>query len=336
MLDALYRLTRPWLFRMDPEDAHHRVLAGAAACPAWLARALAPSVPPGLETDLAGLRLPTPIGLAAGLDKEAQAIPLWAALGFGFVEVGTVTPLPQPGNPRPRIHRLPEHQALVNSMGFPSDGADVVVQRLRGLRDSGRWPGTPVGVNLGKNKATAADQAHTDYRILARRFRDLADYLAVNVSSPNTPGLRDLQAPEALARIAGTVVEEAPDLPVFVKLSPDLTPEAAAQAVETVLGVGARGLIATNTTITRPVPAEQTGGLSGAPLHSLALERVAAVVEAVGGRVPVVGVGGIDSPETAAAMLGLGCTAVQVYTGFIYQGPALPARIARGLSSSPP
>jgi len=331
VLDLLYRLSRPLLFSLDPEDAHHLVLGGAARCPAWLANRLAPDLPEGLETDLAGLTLPTPIGLAAGLDKEAQAIPLWSKLGFGFVEVGTVTPKPQPGNPRPRVHRVPEHRALVNAMGFPSDGADVVVERLQRLRDQDAWPSTPVGVNLGKNKDTEADQAHEDYRILAQRFCGLADYLAVNVSSPNTPGLRDLQAPEALARIAGPVVEEAPDLPVFVKLSPDLTDEAIGQAVETALGVGVRGLIATNTTITRPVPSEQRGGMSGAPMHALAKGRIQAVLDAVGGRVPVVGVGGIDTAAKAADLLDMGCTAVQIYTGFIYGGPALPSRMAWGL-----
>jgi dihydroorotate dehydrogenase len=331
VLDLLYRLSRPLLFSLDPEDAHHLVLSGAARCPGWVADMLAPKLPDGLQTDLAGLVLPTPIGLAAGLDKEAQAIPLWAKLGFGFVEVGTVTPHPQPGNPRPRVHRVTEHQALVNSMGFPSEGADVVVQRLQLLRDRDTWPATPVGVNLGKNKDTSADQAHEDYRVLAQRFRGLADYLAVNVSSPNTPGLRDLQAPEALARIAGTVVEEAPDIPVFVKLSPDLTDEAVGQAVETVLSVGVRGLIATNTTITRPVPSDEPGGMSGAPIHALAAGRIQAVLDAVGGRVPVVGVGGIDTPAKAADMLARGCAAVQIYTGFIYGGPALPSRLAWGL-----
>jgi len=332
VLDLLYRLARPVLFRLDPEDAHHLVLRGAAVCPDALARLLGPRLPQGLETQVAGLNLPTPIGLAAGLDKEAQAVPLWAHLGFGFVEVGTVTPKPQPGNPRPRVHRLPEHRALINSMGFPSDGAEGMAARLQRLRDARRWPATPVGVNLGKNKDTPADQAHEDYRLLAQKFRGLADYLVVNVSSPNTPGLRELQSPDALARITGTVVQEAPDLPVFVKLSPDLEESAIGQAVETVLGVGVQGLIATNTTVSRPVPSQQKGGLSGAPLHALALGRVQAVLDAVSGRVPVIGVGGIDTVPKAADLLARGCAAVQIYTGFIYEGPGLPARLAWGLA----
>jgi dihydroorotate dehydrogenase len=275
--------------------------------------------------------LPNPVGLAAGLDKEAQAVRLWSQIGFGFVEIGTVTPRPQPGNARPRVHRVPEQRALVNSMGFPSKGAEEVASRLQRLRDKGLWPESPVGVNLGKNKETSPEKAHLDYQLLARKFRGLADYLAVNVSSPNTPGLRGLQAPEALARIAGTVVEEAPDLPVFVKLSPDLTPDAIGQAVETILSVGVRGLIATNTTLSRPVPCAETGGMSGAPLFPLARKGIQAVLDAVAGRVPVIGVGGIDTVEKAQDLLDRGCTAIQIYTGFIYEGPGLPARLAGGI-----
>ncbi len=334
MLDLLYRLSKPLLFQLEPETAHHLVIQGAAMCPAWLVRALAPTPPKGLVTKLAGLTLNTPIGLAAGLDKDAQAIDFWANIGFGFVEVGTVTPRPQPGNPRPRVYRHREHRALVNSLGFPSAGAEVVARRMQKLRDRGHWPSSPVGVNLGKNKDTSAEQAHEDYRLLARRFGGLADYLTVNVSSPNTPGLRDLQAPEALARIAGTVVQEAPDTPVFVKLSPDLAPEATGQAVETVLSVGVRGLIATNTTVSRPVPIPQTGGLSGAPLYPLALDRIQDVLDATAGRVPVIGVGGVDTAEKAQEFLDRGCSAVQLYTGLIYEGPILPALLARNLVSA--
>ena len=332
MLATLYRIARPLLFRLDPETAHDLVIALTASTPGLLLRLLGAGRPTGPAVRLAGLALPSPVGLAAGLDKDARAVSAWQHLGFGFVEVGTVTPRPQPGNPRPRVHRLPGSQALVHSMGFPSDGADVVAGRLERLRSRDLWPLTPVGVNLGKNKDTPAETAHVDYRTLARRFRDLADFLVVNVSSPNTPGLRELQAPEALARIAGTTVEEAADRPVFVKLSPDLADEALAQAVETALGVGVAGFVATNTTRTRPVPSDRAGGLSGVPLHPLARARIQVVLDAVGGRAPVVGVGGIDRAERAQDLLDRGCAAVQVYTGLIYRGPGLAARIARGLS----
>lgn len=274
------------------------------------------------------------MGLAAGLDKNAVALPLWERVGFGFVEVGTITPRPQAGNPRPRVHRFPSDGAIINAMGFPNDGAEVIAGRLRSLRASGRWPQIPVGANLGKNKDTPDEQAADDYRKVAEAVRELVDYLVVNVSSPNTPGLRALQAGDALARIVEATRAAAPGLPVFVKLAPDLDLEPLTQSVERALAEGADGVIATNTTLTRPLRGEGPfpgGGLSGRPLFPLAKQKIAHVLQVVDGKVPVIGVGGVDGPERAEELLDLGCAAIQLYTGLVFQGPGVIERINRAL-----
>ena len=274
------------------------------------------------------------MGLAAGLDKNAVALPLWERVGFGFVEVGTITPRPQAGNPRPRVHRFPSDGAIINAMGFPNDGAEVIAGRLRALRESGRWPQIPVGANLGKNKDTPDEQAADDYREVAEAVRELVDYLVVNVSSPNTPGLRALQAGDALARIVEATRAAAPGLPVFVKLAPDLDLEPLTQSVERALAEGADGVIATNTTLTRPLSGEGPfpgGGLSGRPLFPLAKQKIAHVLQVVDGKVPVIGVGGVDGPERAQELLDLGCAAIQLYTGLVFQGPGVIERINRAL-----
>lgn len=340
MSDLLWRMMRPILFRLDPEDAHHLVLGLAGRFPRLLG--LAGGRPPAaLTRTLFGRPIPSPIGLAAGLDKDAVALPLWERLGFGFVEIGTVTPRAQPGNPRPRVHRLPRERALINRMGFPSDGMDAVAARLEGLRSAGRWPTIPVAVNLGKNKDTSAEAAHEDYALLARRFAPFADWLVVNVSSPNTPGLRALQASGPLRQILQATRAAAPGVPVVLKLSPDLEDEALGEAVGLAIDEGVAGIVATNTTLSRPVaePAGlPEGGLSGAPLHDLSRAKLEVVLAAARGRVQVVGVGGVDRPERAAGLLRLGCAAVQVYTGMIYEGPGLIRRLnaalARGALSS--
>lgn len=334
MLDLGYRLLKPALFAMDPERAHERVLGVASAFPG-LVRGITPDSPPpvGLEVDLAGLKLPGPVGLAAGLDKEAHALRIWEKLGFGFVEIGTITPLPQVGNARPRIHRFPAHQAIVNSMGFPSDGMEAVAQRLERLKAKGLWPRVPVGVNLGKNKATPAEEAHLDYVKVTRRMHGLADYLTVNVSSPNTPGLRALQMVGPLQRILEAVLAAEQSVPVFVKLAPDMEAEQLHETVNAAIESGVAGIIATNTTRRRGVPGTEDlpGGLSGAPLFPFALERVTQVVASAAGRVPIVGVGGIMGPEQAKAYLDAGCTALQLYSGLIFKGPGLIRRINQGL-----
>lgn len=330
MLGFLYACGRPLLFAMDPERAHELTLSLAARS-GWLARLFAPRSPE-VPATLGDLTLRSPVGLAAGLDKNALALPVWEALGFGFVEIGTVTPRPQVGNPRPRVHRIKEAQAIVNAMGFPNQGADAIGARLERLEASGRWPKIPVGINLGKNKDTPDAEAASDYAKVAKRLSKLASYLVINVSSPNTPGLRALQGKDALARILEATQGEAQGRPVWIKLSPDLGDEALGEAVEVARGGGAAGLIATNTTITRPVPCpELKGGFSGAPLYPLSKERVTALLSLADG-LPVVGVGGVDRPERARELLDAGCAAVQLYSGLIYQGPTLPSRINRGLA----
>ncbi|MCA8923580.1 MAG: quinone-dependent dihydroorotate dehydrogenase [Planctomycetes bacterium] len=332
----LYRCARPLLFRLDAERAHELTLSQAARF-SRLACAVAGRHPPGLPTQLGPLTCAGPVGLAAGLDKNAVALPLWERLGFGFVEVGTITPRPQAGNPRPRVHRFPKQGAIINAMGFPNDGAEAIAGRLRALRAAGRWPQIPVGANLGKNKDTPDDEAAEDYRKVALAVRELVDYLVVNVSSPNTPGLRALQAGDALAKIVGATREAAPELPVFVKLAPDLDLEPLTGSVERALAEGAAGVVATNTTLTRPLEGAgpfPSGGLSGRPLFPLAKAKIAHVLEVVDGRVPVVGVGGVDGPERARELLELGCAAVQLYTGLVFQGPGVVARINRALRAA--
>ena len=335
MLDLGYSLLKPLLFSMDAETAHERVLSWVGAAPR-LARALTPDRSAALPLRLGDLTLPGPVGLAAGLDKQAQALPVWDKLGFGFVELGTVTPLPQQGNPRPRVHRFPRHRAVVNAMGFPSIGMDAVVQRLRSWKEQELWPSVPVGANLGKNKATSAEQAHEDYAKLARGMHHLVDYFAVNVSSPNTPGLRALQATEPLKRILGATIDSAGGRPVLVKFAPDMEDEEIRDSVEAAIEMGVQGIIATNTTRQRmgiTEAQELPGGLSGAPLHPFALDRVKAVLAAASGRVPVVGVGGVCGPDEALAFLDAGCVAVQVYTGLIFEGPGLPHRINQAVAA---
>ena len=327
MLDLGYALLKPLLFRMDAETAHERVLHAVGDWPR-LARSLTPDRLAASPRQLGALRIAGPVGLAAGLDKNADALPLWDHLGFGFIEVGTITPRPQLGNPRPRVHRLVEHRAVVNSMGFPSAGLEAVAATLRRHGDAGLWPRVPVGANLGKNKETSAEDAHLDYETLARGLDDLVDYFVVNVSSPNTPGLRDLQTVRPLMRIV-EATSGATEKPIFVKLAPDLADEDLVESVQGSLQAGAVGIIATNTTKQRfdiTEANELSGGLSGEPLFELAKGRIALAVEAAG-QAPVIGVGGVGTPEQAQELLAIGCRAVQLFTGFIYGGPGLPGRI---------
>lgn len=337
-LDAAWPLARAALFALDAEVAHHLTLRVLGAAPgAWgaLVGPLARCAP--APVDVAGIRFAGPVGLAAGLDKDGVAIPFWPALGFGSVEVGTVTAHAQPGNDKPRLHRLVRDRALINRMGFNNQGSAALASRLRDLRERGSWPSVPVGVNLGKSKITPLDEATADYVTSVTRLRALPDWFTVNVSSPNTPGLRSLQSREALTELLPAVLEAAAPTPVFLKLAPDLEPEALAEAVELAIGLGVHGLIATNTTLTRDrVSAGAAdgleGGLSGRPLWPLARERIGQVVAAAGGRVPVIGVGGIERVEQVQELLAMGCRAVQVYTAFVYEGPGLPSRLHRGLA----
>ncbi len=336
-MSALYPLTRAALFRLDAERAHTWALktVSAGGRPlAALARAALGAPSPAQARDVAGVRWAGPVGLAAGLDKDGLAIPFWAALGFGSIEVGTVTAHPQPGNPRPRLFRLPADRAVINRMGFNNHGSEALAGQLRALRERGRWPAVPVGANLGKSKITPLEDAPADYATSARRLHGLADWFTVNVSSPNTPGLRSLQDSDALARVLDAVLAEADATPVLLKLAPDLAPDALAEAVELACRHGVAGIVATNTTIRRDGLSRdpgEAGGLSGRPLWPLARARIGVAVEAAGGRVPVVGVGGIERADQVAELLALGCAAVQLYTALIYEGPGLPSRLHRAL-----
>lgn len=337
MLDLTWPLVRPLLFSLSAERAHALTLRALELAPGLsggLARATQGTPDPALAFDAFGLRFAGPIGLAAGLDKDGVAIPFWPGLGFGFVEVGTVTAHPQPGNPQPRLFRIPADGALINRMGFNNRGSAALAERMRALRASDRWPAVPVGANIGKSKVTPLDEAAEDYGLSTQRLAGLCDWFTINVSSPNTPGLRSLQDPAHLGRIIDTVLERAGGAPVLLKLAPDLEPDALAQAVELAVGHGISGIIATNTTLRRDgltADPDQAGGLSGRPLWPLARARIGTALQAASGRVPVIGCGGVHSAEQARELLDAGCIAVQLYTGLIFEGPGLPTRIHRGL-----
>jgi dihydroorotate dehydrogenase len=329
------RIVRPQLFRIgggDAEAAHEWTLdrlASVSRRPALLAALRARYFRPAPRT-VFGVEFPNPVGLAAGMDKNGVALPAWPALGFGFVEVGTVTAYAQPGNPRPRLFRLRDSEAVVNRMGFNNAGAEALAARLAALP---RPIGVPLGISLGKSKVTPLDEAVEDYLASYRALKEHGDYFAVNVSSPNTPGLRSLQDRSHLDALLAALVGQKP---VLVKIAPDLTEAAVAELLEVCLDRGAAGVIATNTTLARDglAPGDvargaETGGLSGRPLAGRAREVIAFVHRETGGRLPVIGVGGIVDPDDAARMFDAGASLVQLYTGFIYRGPALVRAITR-------
>lgn len=339
LLDLAWRLLRPIAFAFSAEDAHDgalRALALGGGLGRGLAGVLAGPPPASLARPLGRLKLAGPIGLAAGLDKNGRAADFWPALGFGFVELGTVTAHAQPGNPKPRMFRLPAERAIINRMGFNNEGSAALAAKLRALREAGRWPTSPLGCNIGKSKITPLDDESVaeDHLASLMHLRGLPDYFTVNLSSPNTPGLRTLQAVEPLRRLLDRVVPAAQDIPLFVKLAPDLEPDELAAIVLAAIDGGVDGIIATNTTISRPGSTgrlEEGGGLSGRPLWPLARQRIATVVQAAQGRVPVIGVGGIHEVEQVVELLGLGCSAVQLYSALVYEGPGLVHRLNRGL-----
>jgi dihydroorotate dehydrogenase len=322
LLDAGTALLR----RLDAERAHELAIAGLKYLPLPVTRD-----DPVLKTEVAGLSLSNPVGLAAGLDKNAVAIRGLAGLGFGFVECGSVTPRPQAGNPRPRLFRLEEDRAIINRMGFNNDGLDAFAARL-----ARRPPGVVVGANLGANKD--ADDRIADYETGLRRLGGLADYLTVNVSSPNTPGLRGLQTVEALEPLLARIKAARPvDRPVFLKIAPDLSGEDIGRIVEASLAHGLDGLIVSNTTLDRPssltsTHAGEAGGLSGAPLQARAAMALAAAVEASAGRLPLIAVGGISDGAEAYARIRAGASAIQLYSALIFEGPALVQRIKSDLA----
>ena len=331
------RLVRPLLFQMEPETAHHfalGLLSAAPRVPGALAflRSFAP--PPQPRT-LFGLQFRNSIGLAAGFDKNGVAIPAWEALGFGFVEIGTVTAKPQPGNPRPRIFRYPEQEALINRLGFNNDGADVIAERLQHLRESALAPSIPIGVNLGKSKVTPLEEAATDYLYSFRRLAPVADYIALNVSSPNTQGLRTLQEHDALVGLLRIITDANARLtspkPLLLKIAPDLSEEALAEIAGACEKFGLAGIIATNTTLDHSAltSADEAGGLSGTPLRA----RATAVIRFLRTRtaLPIIGGGGICDPESAREKLEAGAQLLQIYSGYIFRGPNLLREISASL-----
>jgi dihydroorotate dehydrogenase len=332
----LYSAIRPVLFSLDPERAHRLALDAL--------RVMGHVPSPrnrGEPLELMGLRFPNRVGLAAGFDKNAEALEGLGRLGFGFLEIGTVTPRPQPGQQKPRLFRVPQSHALINRMGFPSEGANVVADRLRQRRYRGI-----VGVNIGKNAETPIERAVDDYVSCLRSLHSVADYVAINISSPNTAALRDLHAPERLEPLLNALLEERDTLlgktrrhlPLLLKVSPDLEPSSLQDVAHAARDVALDGIIATNTTVQRdaslPAIASEAGGLSGRPLHSLSLAAVTTLRRLLGPSFPIMGVGGIDSPDAARAMLAAGADLIQLYTGLIYQGPALVARCVRALDQA--
>jgi dihydroorotate dehydrogenase len=355
-------LVRPTLFRLsadDPEKAHHWVMKQLAFASRYrvllkIIEAASAYKASALERDVFGIHFPNPVGLAAGFDKNGIALPALEALGFGFIEAGTVTRYRQSGNERPRIFRFAEDDALINRMGFPNDGADAICERLaRSPR-----PTIPIGWSIGKSKITPPEQAVEDYLYSLHKLYDFSDFFTVNVSSPNTPGLRKLQDKEPLDRLLQAVVEEteaiaatreqAPPLqrkagkPVLVKIAPDLSRGQIDDVIEVCLQRNVRGIIATNTTLShaglskgretslgegaRPAP---TGGLSGRPLHARAVEVVRYLCGTLDGQIPVIGVGGIFGPDDAKRMFDAGASLIQIYTSFIYEGPGIISKINR-------
>jgi dihydroorotate dehydrogenase len=337
----LWRVLRFVLFRFDPERVHRLALAMLRVLGVRpLARRLRRPPRPNLEVKAFGLAFEHPLGLAAGFDKGEVVVPGLFALGFSHVEIGTITPLPQEGNARPRLFRLPEERALVNRMGFNNEGALACAKRLAAIHREDR-PGV-LGVNIGKNRATANERAKEDYLSLVEALGPHADYLVLNVSSPNTPGLRDLQRREALEDLVRACSARAKSLPaakpLLVKIAPDLEGEALDQAVEAALLGGAAGIVATNTTLARPgrvasrSGSREEGGLSGAPLAPLATRVLRRVYAKTGGRIPIVGVGGIMNAVDAYARIRAGATLVQSYTGYIYGGPGFARAVETGLA----
>ena len=334
---GVYRnILRPLLFLLDPEAAHDFTMRTLriASDNSLALRLLGRFQPPANPIRLFGVDFPNRIGLAAGVDKNGVALPAWAAMGFGFIELGTVTAKPQPGNPKPRIFRFPEQQALINRLGFNNDGADVVANRLRRWHESGAWPKVPVGINIGKSRSTEIDRAIEDYLHSFRRLQRYADYVVLNVSSPNTPGLRSLQESDSLSNLLSAIGEEnRADKPIVVKIAPDLPngmlDEMLAACSEHNIGAS----IATNTTTdhqTIPRDRDQAGGLSGAPLA----EKSAEVIRRIRARsqIPVIGCGGIVDTGTALEKAEAGASLIQLYTGLIFRGPGLLREIGSVLA----
>lgn len=342
-LCAMYKLIRNILFTIAPEKVHYMAMgwlkrAYSIAPARWLVRQLYIVKHPSLEKELWGIRFPNPVGLAAGFDKDARWVDELSCLGFGFVEIGTVTPRPQPGNDQPRLFRLPQDEALINRMGFNNQGSEVAAERLKHKKEH-----IIIGGNIGKNKVTPNENALDDYEACFRDLYTVVDYFVVNVSSPNTPGLRELQDKEPLMRILNRLRELNDQLgspkPILLKIAPDLTDSQLDDIVEIVQTTRIQGLVATNTTIDRSnlqtpatdVEAIGAGGLSGKPLRERATEVIRYLHNKSGGQFPIIAVGGIYTAADAIEKLNAGAALVQVYTGFIYEGPAIAKNICKGI-----
>jgi len=345
-------MVRPVLFYQDPERIHQRTLRGLGwvgrrgfACNA-LASFLVPSPQP---VRLWGLEFPNAVGLAAGMDKDAEALPAWSAMGFGFTEIGAVTRYAQPGNPTPRVFRAVAEEAIVNRMGFNNGGAEALAQALGAWRSQGRWPAHPVGVNLGKSKITPLDQAAGDYEESFRLLLPHLDFFVVNVSSPNTPNLRQLQDKAALNEILMALQAASRKWvdgggrrkPVLVKVAPDLSFDALDEILELVGPRELQGIVATNTTISRPMVADakvrevyaQTGGLSGKPLRARSTDVIRHIYRQTRGALPIIGSGGIFNAADAWEKILAGASLVQVYTGLVYEGPSVVKSIVEGMAA---
>ncbi len=342
----LYRIAKPLLFRMDPEKAHHLIVDGmgaAARIPgtgALLSAAWGVAETPDLAVDLFGLHFAHPVGLAAGLDKNARAVAGFSRIGLSFMEVGTVTPVGQPGNEQPRLFRLPPDEALINRMGFNNEGADAIAGRLGRIKRRR----IPIAVNIGKNKTTPNERAEGDYRACLQKLYPHADFFVVNISSPNTPDLRALQHGDELLALLSAVKEEmnvqaersgGPVKPILVKIAPDNTDDQLAYMAEAIVRSGISGVIATNTTISRErlthPHAGETGGLSGRPLTQRSTEVIRTLYRLTSGKLPIIGSGGIFDAGDAYEKIRAGASLVEVYTALIYRGPGLLRSIHRGL-----
>jgi dihydroorotate dehydrogenase len=325
------RFLKPILFAMDPEQVHEWAIATLETLSRlpWLLDRIPRPGDQRLNREVFGVRFPNPIGLAAGFDKNGLALPAWEALGFGFIEIGTITAQGQSGNLRPRVFRIPEMKALINRLGFNNEGVEKIALRLDRLRQSSAWPKIPVGINIGKSRIVPLEDAVADYLQSFQRLRGLGDYFVLNVSSPNTPDLRKLQEKTAIGELFEAIQQQNQGKPLLVKIAPDLTLEQLDQILMLAEEHQLAGVVATNTTIdhqTIPENKRQTGGLSGRPLRALSLEMLRHIKRR--SQLPVISVGGIMSEDDAKERFDAGAELIQIYTGFVYRGPGLIREIA--------
>ncbi len=323
---------RPLLFSLDPERVHElaMIMLKMLSRQTWALDFVRRDQDQALGREVFGLYFANPVGLAAGFDKNGVALPAWEALGFGFIEIGTITAHEQPGNPRPRIFRVPELEAVINRLGFNNEGVERISARLENLRTASRWPKIPVGINIGKSKIVPLEDAVSDYVQSFNRLRALGDYFVLNVSSPNTPDLRKLQEQGAIKVLLEAIQLRNPGKPLLVKIAPDVTFEQLDYILESALECKLAGVVATNTTIDHqavPLARRQTGGLSGKPLRTRSLEVLKFIKEH--SALPVISVGGIMNADDATARFDAGADLVQIYTGLVYRGPALVGQIAQ-------